>query len=134
MGQVEVKEMTFLLDVIQVARIIGEPITGGDVMVENDNLFRDVDEFVELSARGCDVDECDERILAVPESDAILMSAGDIPGILAPGVANGPGRAEAVGAAGMIKTQFLQDGLVRCWLNFKSGPMTLVIALRFVAG
>ncbi len=134
MGQVEVKEMTFLLDVIQVAGIVGESIPRGDVMVENDDLLCDVDEFVELGARGCDVDERDERILAIPESDAILMSAGYVPSILAPGLANGPCRAEAVGAAGMIKTEFLQDGLVRCWRGFKSCPMTLVIGLRFVAG
>ena len=103
-------------------------------MVEHDDLRSDIDQFVEFGARRGDIDEGDERVLAIAESDAIFMSARDVPGILAPGVANGPSRAEAVGTAGMIKAEFLQGGLVRCRLKFKSGAMTLVVALRFVAG
>ena len=99
MRQVEVEEMAFLLHVIQVARIIGESVSRGDVMVEDDDLVGDIDELVELGARRSDVDECDERVFAIRKSDPVFMTAGDVPGIIAPSVANGPSRAEAIGAA-----------------------------------
>ena len=46
---------------------------GGHMVVENHDLLGHVSELAQLVAGGGDVDECDQRILAIREANAVLV-------------------------------------------------------------
>ena len=121
MAEVEVELVALRLELLDQAGIAHQAVERGDVVVENDDLGGHVGELAQLVTGRGDVDEGDERSLAVAQTHAILVAARDEPGIVAPGAANGPGSAKAVRASSVVEAEFLQGmgvswshGAARC--------------------
>ena len=81
-------------------------------MVEDENLISDVRKLAKFVFGGCYVDEGNECILAISKTHAIFVSTGHVPGVFAPGTPDRPNSAEAIGAAGVVEAESLQDGFI----------------------
>src|SRR5262249_37116923 len=92
------------------AAVLRIAIARRDVVVEDDELRRDLGERAERLGRRRDVDEDDDVAVEGPGVEAVVVAARDVAALVAPGAPHGPRRAEAVRAAGVVEADLPHAG------------------------
>jgi para-aminobenzoate synthetase component 1 len=115
MCQIEMEHVSVCFEFVYERSILGQAISSGDMVVQDDDLLGHPAEFLEFVACRGDVDEADERVLTFAQADAIFVPARDEMSGIAPGAPYGPDSPESIRAARMVETDFLQHfNTLRC--------------------
>jgi hypothetical protein len=97
--EVEVYVMTVDLELALETRFRCESVARRYVMVEHDDLFRDLAERAQVIVPRRDVDEHHSMPFQGARIEVVLVAAGDVARLLAQTPPDGPGGAEAIGAS-----------------------------------
>jgi anthranilate/para-aminobenzoate synthase component I len=100
--EVEADDVPLALEGVAEAGIRLEAIPGRDVVIEDGDLERALDELAERLGGRRDVDEDELVSLEIAGAQRVLVAPGDVARLVSPGLPDRPRRTEAVGTARVI--------------------------------